>query len=164
MQGTGGALGELGGWRRGGLRRGLGERAVYHCLGAAAVGARSTLARTADGRPRRLCSQPRGPQTTTASSTPPTPRTLPSASSRLEARPAQQEPGPRLLYGVVLDKRYLFGLLVKLGALAATLLTTLLAFRHNMDATAGSTSCGLTPAHQAALQTFATSTRPAPGL
>ena len=64
-----------------------------------------------------------------------------------------------VLFGTVLDKRYFFGLLIRLGAVAATVQTTLLAFRHDEltnAASGGSTGCGsLSTEQQAAFKTFA---------
>ena len=62
-----------------------------------------------------------------------------------------------VLFGIVLDKRYFFSLLVNLGALGATVLTTLLAFRHDVqtDASTG-TSCGLTKEQEVAAQSMFT--------
>jgi hypothetical protein len=60
-----------------------------------------------------------------------------------------------VLFGVVLDKRYFFGLLMKLGALAITVITTLLAFRHNSNSDGG--GCGLSEQQQTTAQDMFTS-------
>ena len=52
-----------------------------------------------------------------------------------------------VLGGTVLDKRFFFNLLAKLGALAATVLTTLLAFRHDANSEDGG-GCGLSEQQQ----------------
>jgi hypothetical protein len=57
-----------------------------------------------------------------------------------------------VLFGIVLDKRYFFGLLVKLGAVTMTVLATIKATQTNGSS---SKSCGLSKDEQMAFQSTA---------
>jgi hypothetical protein len=61
-----------------------------------------------------------------------------------------------VLAGIVIDRRYFASLMVKLGALASTILTTLLAFRHNaIQGDNADGGCGLTLKQRVAFQSIA---------